>query len=338
VAASQRFRTSLSYSSPLAARSLRGLPNGPARDATLGRSLQTFHAQAYILLLAREVPVARLARLVGETDTRLWRLIKAHVQKARAGEDYSTVVCVGVDEMAVRKGHHYLSVFADLIGRRVLFGAPGKDASVFDRFAEDLHAHNGHPHAILEMSMDMSHAYRKGVAENCRNARIVYDKYHVIANVNAAVDQVRRAESLGPAWMALRKTMWLWRKNPDNLDAQESARLQELQSQRLWTARAYQMRLSLQEIYDEEDPVMARQRLLDWCQLIRQTAQTLPKILFASMLGVAKMIENHLEGIMAHWTHKVTNAYMEGLNSVFSATNEKREDTEPSRTSSRCFI
>src|SRR5205809_6714656 len=146
--------------------------------------------------------------------------------------------------MAVRKGHQYLSVFADLIGRRVLFGASGKDASVIDRFAEDLHAHNGHPHAILEVSMDMSHAYRKGVSENCRNARIVYDKYHVIANVNAAVDQVRRAESMRPAWMASRKTMWLWRNNPENLDAQEAARLRELQDQHLWTARAYQMRLS----------------------------------------------------------------------------------------------
>lgn len=279
--------------------------------------------EAYVLLLAREVPVARLARIVGETDTRLWRLVRAHVQSARDQADYSTVTCVGVDEMAVRKGHHYLSVFADLLGRRVLFGAPGKDASVFERFAEDLGRHNGHPHAIVEVSMDMSPAYRKGVAENCRNACIVYDKYHVIANVNAAVDQVRRAESYGPAWMALRKTMWIWRKNPENLDAQEKARLQQLQSQHLWTAKAYQMRLSLQEIYHEEDASMARQRLLDWCQLVHQTADAAAKTIFAAMRGVAEMIQNHLEGIMAHWANKITNAYMEGLNSVFSATKRK---------------
>lgn len=279
--------------------------------------------EAYILLLAREVPVARLGRVVGETDTRLWRLIKAHVHRARAAEDFSTVTCVGVDEMAIRKGHNYLSVFADLVGRRVLFGTPGKDTSVVERFAEDLYAHNGHPHAILEVSMDMSHAYRKGVSENCRNARIVYDKYHVIANVNAAVDQVRRAESSGPAWLTLRKTMWLWRKNPAHLDAQESVRLQELERQNLWTAKAYQMRLGLQEIYHEADQALARQRLLDWCRLIHQTAQGLPKTLFAAMVGVAEMIENHLEGILAHWAHKVTNAYMEGLNSVFSATKRK---------------
>jgi len=41
------------------------------------------------------------------------------------------------------------------------------------------------------------------------------------------------------------------------------------------------------------------------------------------MLGAAKMIETHLEGILAHWKHRVTNAYMEGLNSVFSATKRK---------------
>jgi transposase len=279
--------------------------------------------EAYILLLAREMPMARVARVVGETDTRLWRLVKGHVNHARAQEDFSNVTCVGIDELAIRKGHQYLTVFADLVRRRVLFGTPGKDNSVVDRFAEDLYAHNGHPHALLEVSMDMSHAYRKGVSENCRNARIVYDKYHVIANVNAAVDQVRRAESCGPAWLNLRKTMWLWRKNPAHLDAQESARLQELQSQHLWTAKAYQMRLTLQEIYHEEDELSARQRLLDWCQLIRQTAENLPKTLFAAMLGVAAMVEKHLEGILAHWAHKVTNAYMEGLNSVFSATKRK---------------
>ena len=279
--------------------------------------------EAYVLLLAREMPVARVARLIGETDTRLWRLINAHVQNARAQADYSNVTCVGVDEMAVRKGHHYLSVFADLIGRRVLFGAPGKDASVFESFSDDLGEHNGHPHAILEVSMDMSPAYRKGVAENCRNARIVYDKYHVIANVNAAVDQVRRAESYGPAWMVLRKTMWLWRKNPQNLAVQERERLQQLEGQHLWTAKAYQMRLNLQDIYHEEHEPMARQRLLDWCQLVQQTADTAPKTVFAAMRGVAEMIHNHLEGILAHWTHKVTNAFMEGLNSVFSATKRK---------------
>ncbi|MGZ5545967.1 MAG: ISL3 family transposase, partial [Limisphaerales bacterium] len=282
--------------------------------------------EAYVLLLAREMPVARLACLAGESDTRLWRLIQAQVEAARARADFCNVTCVGVDEMAVRKGHNYLSVFADLLGKRVLFGTPGKQADCLERFATDLGQHNGHPHAITHVSMDMSRSYQKGVAENCRNARVVFDKYHVIANVNAAVDQVRKAESSawgGRAPELLRKTMWIWRKNPENLSAEEKARLEQLNGQDLWTAKAYQLRLNLQRIYLESHSQTARQKFLDWCRLVRRVAENAPKIIFAAMEGAAKMMERHLEGILAHWEHRITNAYMEGLNSVFSATKRK---------------
>jgi transposase len=279
--------------------------------------------EAYALLLAREMPVARVAALVEETDTRMWRLVRTHVQAARAAMDHSNVTCVAVDEMAVRKGHDYLSVFADLVARRVLFATPGKDAAVFQKFARDLGEHNGHPHAITHVSMDMSPAYRRGVAENCRNASIVFDKYHVIANVNWAVDQARRAESGGPARLTLRKTMWLWRKNPENLKAEEQARLRELNGQNLFTAKAYQMRLIIQDIYRDPHAVSARQKFLDWCKVARQMAERAPTIMLACLRSAADMIERHLDGIMAHWRNGLTNAYMEGLNSVFSATKRK---------------
>lgn len=286
----------------------------------------TMAFEMYVVLLAREMPMARVARMVKEQDSRLWRVVRAHVDEARAKADFCNVTCVGVDEMSIRKGHKYISVFADLVERRVLFGTEGKDASVWERFIQDLAQHNGHPHALTEVSMDMSRAYQKGVAEYCRNARVIFDKYHVIAQVNAAVDQTRKAESSAvgsAAPEALRKTMWIWRKNPENLTEKEKARLEILNGQNLWTSKAYQMRLNLQEIYKEEQEETAREKFLDWCRLARLAAQNAPKVIFASMVGAAKMIETHLEGILAHWKHRVTNAYMEGLNSVFSATKRK---------------
>ena len=155
--------------------------------------------EAYALLLAREMPIKRAAAMVEETDTRFWRLIDAHVTLARAADDQRAIFCVGVDEMNVRKGHQYITVFADLEQRRVLFGTDGKDASVWMRFAQDLRGHNGDPNLITEVSMDMSQAYQKGVSQYCPNARMVFDKYHVIANVCQAVDHVRKTERTGAA-------------------------------------------------------------------------------------------------------------------------------------------
>jgi transposase len=282
--------------------------------------------EAFALLLMREMPMSRVGEIVGETDTRLWRMLFRHVNAAYAEADFSSVCCVGVDEMSVRKGHEYISVFADLVKKRVLFATEGKDSQTWTRFVEALEKHNGHRHAITQASMDMSAAYQKGVAETCRNAQVVFDKFHVILNANEAVDKVRRVEvRVGGdgVWEALHKSQWLWRKNPENLTEAERDRLAKIQVKSLCTAKAYQMRLVLQDIYRSTDASTARRRFKVWCRWVRWSARFYKAGLFASMVKLAKMVETHLEGILAHWKSGVTNAFMEGLNSVFSATKRK---------------
>ena len=282
--------------------------------------------EAFALLLMREMPVSKVAELVGETDTRLWRMLFRQVDAAYAEADLSNVCCVGVDEMSVRKGHEYLSVFADWVAKRVVFATEGKDKQTWAQFVEALEKHNGHRHAITQASMDMSRAYQAGVAENCRNAQVVFDKFHVIKNANEAVDKVRSAEiRLGGrgVWEALHKSQWLWRKNPEHLTEKERERLAKIQDKNLCTAKAYQMRLVLQDIYRLAEAGTARHRFRVWCRWVRWTARFYKARLFGSMVKLAHLIQNHLAGILAHWKWGVTNAFMEGLNSVFSATKRK---------------
>lgn len=282
--------------------------------------------EAFALLLMREMPVSKAAEAVGETDTRLWRMLFRQVDRAYAEADFSNVCCVGVDELSVRKGQEYISVFADLLRKRVLFATEGHDRETWTRFVDALEKHNGHRHAITQASMDMSQAYQRGVAENCRHAQVVFDKFHVIKKANESVDKVRRAEvRLGGegVWEALHKSQWLWRKNPHNLTDQEQQRLVKIQTKNLCTAKAYQMRLVLQDIYRSADASTARHRFKVWCRWVHWAARFYKSRLFASMVKLAQMVENHLEGIVAHWKWGVTNAFMEGLNSVFSATKRK---------------
>ena len=282
--------------------------------------------EAFTLVLMREMPMNKVAEVVGETDTRLWRMLFRQVDAAYAEADFSNVCCVGVDEMSVRKGHEYITVFADLVKKRVLFATEGKDKETWTRFLEALEKHHGHRQALTQVSMDMSPAYRAGVAENCRNAQVVFDKFHVVQNASKAVDLVRRAEvRLGGVgvWAALHKSQWLWRKNPENLTGPEQARLAKIEDKNLATAKAYQMRLVLQDIYRSPDTTTARQRFKVWVRWVRWVARFYKARLLAAMVKLAQMIENHLAGILAHWKWGVTNAFMEGLNSVFSATKRK---------------
>jgi len=224
----------------------------------------------------REMPVSKAAALVGETDTRLWRMLFRQVDAAYAEADFSQVCCVGVDEMSVRQGHEYISVFADLLARRVIFATEGKDRQTWVRFVEALEKHNGHRHSLTQASMDMSHAYQAGVADTCRNAQVVFDKFHVIKNLGEAVDKVRQAEVRAGGqgvWEALHKSQWLWRKNPENLTEKEQARLAKIRDKNLCTAKAYQMRLVLQDIYRSPDGATARRRFRVWCRWVRWAAR-----------------------------------------------------------------
>ena len=283
--------------------------------------------EAMALLLMREMPVAVVARHVKETDTRLWRMLKAHVEAAYPLADWSNVICVGCDEMSVRKGHNYVSVFCDLLGKRVLFAVKGRDKKVWESFVQALEAHNGHHRAIREVSMDMSPSYIAGVQENIGSqAVMVFDKFHVIAHVNDAVNAVRRAEIQMGGWEAknaLKGSRWIWLKNPENLTDKQRTTQQRIQTVNLATAKAYQMRLTLQDIYDIPDSRVAKRKLQAWCRWVRRVAKKHASLLFHQMVKCAGMIERHLEGILAHWRNKTTNAFLEALNSVFSAVKRK---------------
>jgi len=281
--------------------------------------------EAFALTLMREMPVSKAGEILGETDQKLWRALFAHVEAAWSELSWDNVAWVGADEMNRKKGHNYLTVFVDLEAKRVLLAVEGKDAAVWERFAEELGRHNGHPKAIRQVAIDMSPAYRKGVAEYFGNAQIVYDKFHVTSQVTEAVEEVRRKETRTDpvAREHLEKTSWLWRKNPESWTEQESQRWEQLSGKPLVTGLAYAMRLQLQKAYATWDVAEARRRFQEWCAWVRAEASAMTAGLLEPMRKAAAMVERHLEGILGHWKEGLTTAFLEGLNSLFSATKRK---------------
>ncbi len=89
--------------------------------------------EALVMTLVRQMPVRAASRIVGEHDTRLWRIVHHYVGAARAQADLSGVRRVGIDETASRRSHHYISVFVDLDRAKVVHVAPGKDGDTVAR-------------------------------------------------------------------------------------------------------------------------------------------------------------------------------------------------------------
>ncbi len=180
---------------------------------------------------------------------------------------FDNVVWVGADEINRRKCHNYLTLFADLIAKRVLFATPGKDPSVWVAFGAGLLRHNGHPKAIQYVAIDMNAAYTKRVRGNLGNTRVVYDRFKVIQNVVEACDKVRKAGSRAYAGKRdrLERTRWMWLKNRVNWALTEAPKWESISLERCVTGMAYQMRLVLQGIYERKDAEEPRELFRNWC-------------------------------------------------------------------------
>ena len=227
----------------------------------------------------------------------------------------SAVHAIGVDETSSRRGHDYISLFVDLEAKRLLFATPGKDAKTFEKFAEDLQAHGGNAEAITEVSMDLSPAFQKGAAEHLPNAQITFDRFHLLKLINEAVDAVRKGEAISQP--DLKKSRWLWLKNPGKLSAKQTAKLQELlKNQNLKTAQAYQFRLTFQEIFTIQNRHQGAVLLKAWMENAK--ASGLPPL-----VKVTYTLMNHWDGVLRWFESQITNGILEGFNSLLQSAKAK---------------
>jgi transposase len=154
----------------------------------------TLQMEAMILKLAKRMPVLQVGNLLGEHDTRLWRVINNYIGEARSKEDFSDVVEIGLDETSRKKGHEYITLVADIKDSKVIFACEGKDSSTITSFSEDLQNHNGNPGNIKSVCCDMSPSYISGISKELPQAKITFDKFHVMKAMNEGVNEVRIKE------------------------------------------------------------------------------------------------------------------------------------------------
>jgi transposase len=280
-----------------------------------------FEALAMTLMTA--MPVAAAARLMGEHDTRMWRVLHHWVEQARARANHADVSRVAIDETAARRGHDYVSLFVDIDQRRVLYVTEGRGADTVAAFADDLEAHNGDASRIKQVCIDMSAAFIKGVTENLTEAEITFDKFHAVKLVNDAVDKVRRAESKGRP--ELKRSRYLWLKNEPSLSAESRATLQALTRLHLKTARAYQIKLAFQEIYQQPTRAWGALVLDRWYSwAIRSRLDPIKE--------AARTIMRHRDGILSWFDSRIANGLIEGINSLVQAAKAKARGYRSTRT------
>ena len=148
--------------------------------------------EAFILMLARQMPFAAVSRIVGESPHRVLAVCQKYVEMACGLADYSDVSSLAIDETSRARGHSYVTLAADAELREVLFVTEGRDAKTIEELSEYLEEHGCQAENITSASIDMSPAFIAGVSQHLPNARITFDKFHVIGHASTAVDKMRR--------------------------------------------------------------------------------------------------------------------------------------------------
>lgn len=272
--------------------------------------------EALVLMLAQQMPFAAVARTVGETWHRVHAICARYVELALERADLSAVDAAAFDETSYKRGHNYLTLAADTDARKVIFVTEGRDADTIAGFADYLRAHKADPENIKSVSIDMSPAFIKGVTDNLPDARITFDKFHVIAHASQAVDKMRRSEQkTDPALKGLR---WALLKDRSKLSYEQATDLDRLVAQFTTkrTARAWLYREQLRDILDRKQVNVVSTMLKQWCTNVLRSKVD-------PMKEVAIMIRGHFDGITAWAQTRQTNGFIEAINGLFQAAKRK---------------
>jgi len=262
------------------------------------------------------MPVHNVCQLFDVYDNKLWKMIKAYTDKARAEEDCSEVTVIGLDETSVRKNHVYVSLFLDIEEKRTILITEGKDHAVIQAFVSDLAAHGGQPDNIEQISCDMSPSFIKGFEANLPNASIVFDRFDVSKLINEAVDKVRKTEvKKNPI---LKGSKYIFLKNRENLSAYQRQQLEgmRLSGLNLKTMKALNIREAFQQIYQAPTAEIFDKLLRKW--YLWATHSRIEPIKEA-----AYTIQRHWDGIVNWFDYKISNGILEGFNSIFQAAKSK---------------
>jgi transposase len=222
---------------------------------------------------------------------------------------------IAIDEIAIGKGHRYLTVVLDLLSGAVVFVGDGKGMEALVPFWKRLRAARA---KIQAVATDMGKAYIKAVRINLPHVVHVFDHFHVVKLFNDKLSALRRElyhqARADSDRKLLKGTRWLLLKNPENLDAErnEKQRLQEALALNTPLTIAYYLKEDLRQIWSQANKRTARRVLRDWMARARASGIRMLK-------QFADTLEEHEEGILAYYDYPISTGPLEGTNTKIRA-------------------
>jgi transposase len=275
-----------------------------------------------VMALAREMPVNAVARHVGVTDQRIWRVINYYVLRAMIGLDLFGVNGVALDETASKRGHNYVTVFLDTDRekRPVIFAVPAKGKEYLRAFVEFLEKHQGSAKNVIEVVCDMSPAFIAAVCDEFPCAALTVDWFYVVQLFTKGMDDVHKLEAKkeklpnGTHWATLKGL-------ESKKNEEQHAALRELFERGLATAMAFRVKEMLRWIREADTKQTTRWRATNFIRTARELVGE--ESLLEHIRKALATFEGHLPRILRRWESSLSHARLESMNGLFQAARAR---------------
>lgn len=287
--------------------------------ATGGKSPMTTAYAVFLARWARRLSWQQTAEAFWTSWDRVEAAVSWVVRYGLRHRDLTHLTAIGVDEVAYAKGHRYATLVYQLDEgrRRLLHVAEGRSVKSLLGFFVMLRREGRRRGMDLIAPIgfvcsDMWRAYRKVIVKKLPEALHILDRYHIVANLSKALDEVRADEARklkAEGWDVLKKTRWLLLRRRKTLDGRQRYRLRQILQWDLRTVRAYILVEGLQALWDYRAPTHAGRFLDTWCRwAMRSRLEPIKK--------VARSLRQH-RALILNWFRakkQYHNGIVEGLN------------------------
>ena len=278
-----------------------------------GKEQLTTAYQWFLARWAKRLAWQEVADIFHTSWNTVYRAVTVAVLWGIANRSLAGVTSLGIDEIQWRKGHKYLTLVYQIQEgcKRLLWVGAERTAQTLHGFFDLLGA--ARAAALRFVCSDMWQPYLAVLAARAGQAIHVLDRYHVMAKMNKAIDEVRAAEAkrlkADGYEPVLKHSRWVLLKRPENLTEQQAVKLKELLRYNLKAVRAYLLREEFQRFWEYRSVYWAGRFLQEWCaKALRSRIEPMKK--------VARMLRSH-QGLLLNWFRArgtVSAGSVEGLN------------------------
>lgn len=281
--------------------------------------------QAYMLFLAhwaRKLSWKDTAQAFHTTWEKVFHAVEYVVHWGLQQRSLASIRAIGVDEIQYGRGHQYLTLVYQIEAgcQRLLWVGKERTTESFQQFftliGKDL------AERIEFVCSDMWKPYLELIKKHCTSALNILDRFHIVAKMNLALDDVRAAEARRMAQAGyepvLKRSRWCLLKRPGNLTDKQRIKLRDLLRFNLKSVRAYLLKEQFQQLWDYDSPIWAGKFLDQWCaQTMRSKIEPMKKF--------ARTVRAHRELLLNyfHARKQFSSGVIEGLNNKAKVTMRK---------------